>query len=114
MKFKEFCMKRAISGNLSAVQPDEIPEKYVKPTKALIDIMKYKMAVLDKINVAFIETLFDDDYEGILETKLTDGEVPNGIIHTLSEGLYGKIPSELNDEESSIIKVLSVYICIQN
>ena len=66
------------------------------------------------INVPFVEAVFDDDYESILGEKLVDGEVPDGIIIRLSEGLYNNYPSKLDSNQQAIIKVLSAYICIQN
>ena len=42
------------------------------------------------------------------------GEVPDAIIRRLSDGLYHEYPSRLSDTQQAIIKVLSVYICIQN
>jgi hypothetical protein len=115
MKFKEFCLTKATTSpfNITDVEIN-IPERYKTPTESMIEIMKNKIEILDKINIPFIESAFDQNYVTILKEKLPDGEVPEGIIIRLSDGLYGCHPSKLNEVDGAIIKVLTTYICIQN
>lgn len=115
MKFKDFCLRKTYPGTFDNISTDvTVPGIYSIATNSLIEIMKNKISIFDKINVPFVEAAFECDYEKILEEKLIDGEVPDGIIHQLSIGLYGKQPTMLDEEEQAIIKVLAVYICIQN
>lgn len=115
MKFKEFCKQKATIGKIDNISDSTVvPVEYAVAVESLITIMKNKLDVLDNINVPFIEAAFECDYESILDNKLEDGDVPDGIINRLSEGLYGKSTLDLNEDEQEIIKVLSVYICIQN
>lgn len=92
----------------------QVPSQYEKPVNVLIKNMKVKKDIFDKVNIPYIEAAFSEDYPSILEDKLDDGEIPDGIIVTLSFGIYGKNFNKLSDDERTIIKVLSVYICIQN
>ena len=114
MKFEQFCLRKAYKGPLEPGDSAEIPERYAVPVESLISTLKNKVHILDKVNVPFVEAVFDDDYESILGEKLVDGEVPDGIIIRLSEGLYNNYPSKLDSNQQAIIKVLSAYICIQN
>lgn len=117
MTFYEKCLKLASKCDIDTeTDSKEIPERYVVPTQALIDIMKKKMSILDQINIPFIETVFDDIDKAIetLNEKTEDGDVPDGIINKLSSELYGSQIKELTKEQQAIIKVLSCYLCIQN
>lgn len=116
MMFKDFCLKTAVPGplNVYAVEKEDVPERYKEATESMIDIMINKMDILDRVNVPFIEMAFDEDYETILNEKTEDGEVPDVIIGRLTDALYKKYPSQLDEEQSAIIKVLATYICIQN
>lgn len=115
MKFKEFCLSKATKKPFDLKDTEvTVPERYKVPTESMITIMKNKVDILDRINIPFIESAFDDDYVTILKEKLPDGEVPEWIVRRLTEGLYGKYPSMLDEAEQAIIKVLTTYICIQN
>lgn len=91
-----------------------VPHMYEKASNVLIKNMKIKKDIFDKVDIPYIEAAFTDDYANILEDKLEDGDVPDGLITHLSFGIYGKNLNKLSDDERTIIKVLSVYICIQN
>lgn len=93
-----------------------VPEKYVEPTKNLINIMKNKRDGFDRIEIPFIEMVLEQvkDISSVLEENLEDGEVPNGIIRELSLGIFKKTPSELTTAQASIIRVCAIYLCIQN
>ncbi len=117
MKFQDFCNKMASPIPLSKEQSYEVcpPERYKKATDTMISMMKNRKDAFDRIDVPpYINMIFDQDYISILEDKLEDGDVPTGIIFHLSKGIYDLNPSELDDKQQAIIKVLSTYICIQN
>ncbi len=112
--FEQFCLNKASKLTLDPTDDMTIPERYQKPVESLITILKNKVDIFDRINVPFVEAAFDNNFEEILNEKLENGEVPDGIIRRLSDGLYHEYPSRLSDTQQAIIKVLSVYICIQN
>lgn len=116
VKFLEFCNRLALNTDFSGISDVTlVPERYQKATNTMVNMMKNKAEIFDVINVPFVEMVFDNgDYENILDSKLIDGEVPDGIIHVLSRGIFKESPVNLTKNQSAIIKVLSVYICIQN
>lgn len=115
MKFQDFCLKHATDNDLSNVSDNtEIPERYKVATDVMVSMMKNKRDGFDRINVPFVENAFEGDYEKILEEKLPDGEIPDGIFRTLAAGIFGDYPSRLDVNQKAIIKVLATYICIQN
>lgn len=120
MAFVEFCLGKA-NGDLidtpfftedhDWVSP---PVQYKKPLDVLIKNMKIKRDILDRVSVPYVENAFSGDYKSILDEKLEDGEVPDSMIEYLSDGIFGKKINDLEYNQRAIIKVLSVYICIQN
>jgi len=118
VKFQEFCNRITSDAPLSeliSAEPAEIPERYKSPTEVLITMLKNKRNRFDSINVPFVESVFEQDYLGILKDKLgPDAEVPDSIVIRLSEGIFGENPIGLNVDQQAIIKVLATYICIQN
>ena len=116
LKFTDFCRKTVTSTQLTEVTAStDIPIKYVKPLDVLIKDMKKKVDIFDKINIPYVEAAFDgNDIVKKLDRELVDGEIPDGIINKLSEGIFERKPAELTDVQGTIIKVLAVYICIQN
>ena len=119
MKFTEYCRKLVTSDPFTEVTDStDIPDEYVSPTDVLISSMKNKADIFDKINIAYIEAVFNEMTEDKLMNKLDmrfdEGEIPDGIINKLSEGIFKCKPIELTDDQRAIIKVLTIYICIQN
>ena len=114
MKFLPFCQR--ISTPFIVVEPvqvSEMPEDIAKRVKALCDIMKLKMDKLERVEIPFVESLFQDidKVEDIME-KEYNGDVPDYLLHNLSTNLYGQEFASLDADQQSIIKTLSVYICI--
>lgn len=118
VRFTEFCRRLVTKNRLTCPYTTDIPERYKVPVKTLIDDLKCKKDIFDKINIPYIEPIFDGSYDidisAELDDKLPDGEIPDGIINVLAEGIFGNKPNELTDDQQAIIKVLAVYICIQN
>lgn len=122
MKFQEFCLKFATDVDLNDVLDHdltpsdlELPERYKMATETMVSMMKNKRNGFDRINVPFVEMVFDNGYEKMLEEKLPDGEIPESIIRTLAEGIFcDNNSSRLDVNQQAIIKVLATYICIQN
>lgn len=120
MAFLEFCLSKANGDQFDSPFFTEdhdvvsIPPKYEGPTKVLIKNMKIKRDILDRVNIPYIESAFEGDYKSILDEKLEDGEIPDPLIEHLADGIYGDKINNLDYNQRAIIKVLSVYICIQN
>lgn len=91
-----------------------IPEKYSGPVSVLIKNMRNKVEIFDRVNIPYIENAFNGDYASILNEKLEDDEVPNSLFEELAYGIFNNRINDLTENQRSIIKVLSVYICIQN
>lgn len=120
MNFQEFCLSKADGSLLSDPFFTEdhdrvsVPEKYSGPVKVLIKNMRNKVEIFDKVTIPYIENAFTNDYPNILEEKLDDQEIPNALIEELAYGIFDKKINDLTENQRSIIKVLSVYICILN
>ena len=118
LKFNEFCRRIATKTPIIISDSMDIPDKYTVAVNELIKDIKPKRDILDKISIPYVEPIFDGSYDidivDELDTKLDDGEIPDGIINKLSKGIFYKMAKELTDEQQVIIKVLAVYICIQN
>lgn len=113
MTFKQFCI------NISNPEHVDIPTTSTTPYKPddmyenIINTMKPKMDILDRINVPFIEAVFDnmEEVKDLLENNSPD--IPDGMILDISEKLYKDHFNNLNDEEQAIIKVIACYLSIQ-
>ena len=121
VSFQQFCNQHA-SGEWITDQLDtasfEFSKEYDMPTRirSMIEIMKPKVNIVDKINVPLIESASADISE--VESKLKDfnnGDIPDCILVELSNGLYGESDqpfTSLTIDQQNIIKILAVYICI--
>ena len=114
MKFKQFWVNIANPDHVdipatgvSSYEPDKMCEN-------IINIMKPKMDILDKVNVPFIEATFEDMDEVISLLENNSSDISDGMILCLSERLYEKHFNNLSDEEQAIIKVLACYLSIQS
>ncbi len=118
--FLDFCLTKADGSLLDDPFFTEdhdrvsIPEKYRGPANVLMKNMRNKVEIFDRINVPYIENAFNGDYSSILDEKLDDGEIPNSLIEELAYGIFDNRVNDLTENQRAIIKVLSVYICIQN
>ena len=71
------------------------------------------MTILNRIEIPFIEEAFRDmDRVERLLAAYNQGDVPDYLLKTFAEKLYGSEFTSLNPDQQSIIKILSVYICI--
>lgn len=113
MAFLDFC-KEHVTDTPLKIEDVEVPERYKRPVNAMVQMMKNKKNIFDVIDVPFVEQAFKGNYEESLKEHLNDGEVPDGIIYTLSFKIFGEVPSRLSKDQMAIIKILSTYICIQS
>lgn len=100
-------------GNENELMFSDADEKWEIITNSVCDIMKTKIHRLDKVELPFIENTFSNTRDVTNTLNLAPTEIPDGVINNLTERLYNKKVSELSDDESNIIKVLTAYICLQ-
>lgn len=118
--FLKFCLSKADGSLLKDPFFTEdhdrvsVPEKYKDTVKVLIKNMRPKRDIFDKIDIPYIEEAFNGNYKAILDRNLKDQEVPNSLIEELAYGIFGNKINSLTNNQRAIIKVLAVYICIQN
>lgn len=113
--FKDYCMKMAEHNDMLPTSDTNLDESTSKRIDGLVKIMELKMDRLDKISVPpFIESVFDCDVTEKLNAKTVDGDIPDAVINTLAAKLYHHVFKELDDAERSVIKILSVYIILQD
>jgi hypothetical protein len=118
--FMEFCKKLATNNVLSITTPDdpnvvEIPFNLENDITTLVNALKPKMNRLDKIHITYIEACFNDmnRINEILESQY-GYDIDDGIPYALSRYLYDIPFNDLDVDRQSIIKVLTVYILVQN
>ncbi len=116
MKFQQKCESLSTNQHLEInTDTTEYPYAIETKLKSLINIMKPKMEILNKINIPFIEKELDrtpQELQMILE-RSCGCEIPDGVINVLSKELYNKSFNSMSVSEQAIIKVLSVYLMIQ-
>lgn len=112
MNFLEFCRKTATDIDVKISYDRNVPEQYDNPMRVIVNNIKCRLDKLDSYEFPYIESVFDDKFEAILD-KNGEEDVPDSVINTLSVALFDKLFNDLEDADSkSIIKVLSVYLLI--
>lgn len=113
VSFQKFCLDKTTRIPFDDQEDRILEDKYVDILDITIRNLRNKRDIFDRVNVAYVENaITSDDFLTKLNEKLPDGEVPYMVIKRLSEGIFKKKPHELNVEQQSIIKILSIYICI--
>lgn len=116
MIFDQFC--KQIASNELLTDPivcseDDADDILKERAQALCGIMRLKMNKLDRIEIPFIEeNLKDLNRVEQLLSEYNQGEIPDYLLMTFSEKLYGIPFNELNIDQQSVIKTLSIYICV--
>lgn len=84
--------------------------------RLFVENMKKQVSRFDKISMSYIQGTFSSPGELVtkISAKYPDGEIPNGLLNTLSKELYGKAYVDASDLECKIINVLSIYYTISN
>lgn len=114
MDFLTYCKKVATNDHVVITDDRNVPEQYEQVTNVTITILKPKMSRLDRIEIPFINAKLNsyETISDVIEEKLNGDDVPDGILNTLSDGLYGKSFNDLTIDEQSIIKVVGIYLII--
>lgn len=90
----------------------DMPNEYVSTVGRVIDDLKYRVDDFGDVTIEYIQYTLDsvDDIDKCL--SFTNGDIPDGMMNTLSNGLYGKHFNDLGRSEKSIIITISTYICV--
>ena len=90
----------------------DMPKEYVSTVGRVIDDLKYRVDDFGDVTIEYIQYTLDsvDDIDKCL--SFTNGDIPDGMMNTLSNGLYGKHFNDLGRSEKSIIITISAYICV--
>lgn len=90
----------------------DMPNEYVSTVSRVIDDLKYRVDDFGDVTIEYIQYTLDsvDDIDKCL--SFTNGDIPDGMMNTLSNGLYGKQFNDLDRSEKSIIITISAYICV--
>ncbi len=90
----------------------DMPKEYVSTVGRVIDDLKYRVDDFGDVTIEYIQYTLDsvDNIDKCL--SFTNGDIPDGMMNTLSNGLYGKHFNDLGRSEKSIIITISAYICV--
>jgi len=115
MTFQEFCDRYANPELIEITCTDEVPREFVEPINTLVNLIRLKVQRADTIKISFIQNKFDDMNEvRRIMNDVYHGEVNESISQALSKNLYGLEFGLLTSSEMAIIKVLTIYLMIQN
>lgn len=90
----------------------DMPNEYVSTVGRVIDDLKYRVDDFGDVTIEYIQYTLDsvDNIDKCL--SFTKGDIPDGMMNNLSNGLYGKKFNDLDRSEKSIIITISAYICV--
>lgn len=116
MIFQQLCNRVATRERIDEdiiVDETSVPDDIKGRTHALCNIMQTKMEILDCIEIPFIDNAFADmDNAELLIQGYNHGDIPDYLLKEFSTKLYHQEMKDLNDDQQSVIKVLSAYIII--
>lgn len=118
--FQEFCSKLATAEKITSTCDKYDMEKLTSEYRILagtIEVMKTKIGRADKIMTpVFISYTFDTIIESETDKQISlmDLDVSDELLSCLSHELLNKSIDVCNNDELSIIKVLTAYIILQN
>ena len=118
MKFAYWCQYMATDEHVIIDETDvTCPYHLQRQMQSLVDIMLPKMDILDRIHVPFIEKALSQS-PNVMRERLEHtchGNIPEGLMNALSIALFhGETFNSLSSSNQAIIKVLAVYLMIQN
>ena len=119
--FQEFANRITVcNGKTTDLTDTNIPRECVDPMNNIIENLKIHVGYFDKINISYIENVFEDInvpellYNKTMDGTLPDGDIPDGLINKLSEELFSLDYDMISCDEQAIIKTLALYIIVQN
>ena len=120
MGFRQFCKRIATDNVISINVPEdpmtvEIPFNLENHIRVLTNTLKPLRKRFDGVSVPYVEKCFDDMgavYDILNEDYNND--VDDGIPYALSMYLFDTQFNDLSADDQAIIKVLAVYLLVQN
>lgn len=110
--FKKYCELYTVSSDIMITEDMTIPEEYVKTVDRVVDDLRYRTEDFDSVTIEYIQCTLDSVEDMGAALRHTEGDIPDGMMNTLSKELYGKMFNELEQIEKSIIITISTYICV--
>lgn len=112
INFKKYCEKFTTDQKITIDASAEVPDTYKSTMKIVVNDIRTRLGVIDHTPVGYIQDELDavDDVDGAL--RITAGDIPDGLLEGVSNGLYGKSFNDVTIEEQSIIIITSMYICV--
>ena len=115
MNFLEFCMAYANPEPIVIEDTKELPVEYQEPLRVLVNLIRLKLPRANAIKISFVQNQFEDMYKVChIMLGAYNGEVDESISQALSNALYHQDYNMLQFEETMIIKILTIYLMIQN
>ena len=118
--FLNFCKRIATASLITIETPSdpnvvEIPFHLENDITALVNNVKPKLNRIDRVHITYIEAAFQDmDKINEILDNVYGYDVDDGIPYALAKYLYDTSFNELDVDRQSIIKVLTIYILVQN
>lgn len=120
MGFRQFCKRIATDNTINITIPEdpmtvEIPYNLENTINVLTNMLKPLKKRFDTISVPYVEKYFNDmaNVFKIMDEEYNN-DVDDGIPYALSMYLYDTQFNELSADDQAIIKVLAVYLLVQN
>jgi len=114
MYFLQFC--KSITKQEICTMPDVndcVDPRIMDRAEILFKQMRTKTNIFDRIEIPYIESeLQDQDKVQRILMQYNDGDIPDYLFRKFSE-LFHKPFNDLNIDEQSIVKTLSVYVCMR-
>lgn len=116
MNFLEFCMTYANPEPIVIEDTiHELPMEYQEPLDVLVNLIRLKLPRASSVKISFVQNRFEDMYEVCqIMLNVYHGEVDESISQALAKALYHQDYNMLQFEETMIIKILTIYLMIQN
>jgi hypothetical protein len=116
MDFLEFCVRYANPEPITIEDPtQEVPMNFREPLRVLVNLVRLKLPRADSIKISFVQNKFENmnEVKEIMENEY-HGEVMESISQALAQELYHQDYNALQYEETLIIKILTIYLMLQN
>lgn len=108
--FLDYCKSIATEGCITDwVDTGDDVSNYQPKLGTLINTMKSKLGMINRIDIAYIRSAVDKYNSEVSDVSV---DIDNSIIKYISNNLFNKEVTQLTNDEAAITKVLAVYtIC---
>lgn len=119
MKFLDYCKKHFTTDKLDVSEEynisEVLPQDMVKRAKGIVEFMRTKIDVIDKISIDWMQDKFDNIIYDISDDEidnLGNIDVPGELPVYLAKAILKKSVDTLTDDELVIIKALTVNVLL--